>query len=313
MLIDRLRTSAILIAITVTLLYLDANYSVEGAEGLWLLPLLLFFAVGTARDLGGLIAGSGRPLDRPAALLTTALIAVSAAIPLMWPLVGAVYPESCPVGMIGWPVIASVASVFIILIREMIRFRHDVTDTLERAMAGVFVAIYAGLPMALLVGLRALGDGRWGLAALLTTIAVTKSADVGAYFVGSSLGRHKLIPRLSPGKTREGAIGGIVAATLMAAACLQWLFPWIATGAGVALSEDPSLSTGLPSLVWALILGPVLALAGIVGDLAESLVKRAAGAKDSGDWLPGLGGVWDVTDSLIAAVMPAFVAFAAAA
>ena len=56
-------------------------------------------------------------------------------------------------------------------------------------------------------------------------------------------------------------------------------------------------------------LGPILTLAGLAGDLAESLVKRACGAKDSGNWLPGLGGVWDVTDSLIAAVMPAFLCF----
>jgi phosphatidate cytidylyltransferase len=136
---------------------------------------------------------------------------------------------------------------------------------------------------------------------------VTKSADAGAYFTGKTLGRHKLIPRLSPGKTWEGAIGGIVTSTLVALACLTWLFPESSNAPGSA----PSIAL-LASPLWgALLLGPLLSLSGMVGDLAESLVKRDAGAKDSGDWLPGLGGVWDVTDSLIAAAMPAFLCFSA--
>jgi phosphatidate cytidylyltransferase len=157
--------------------------------------------------------------------------------------------------------------------------------------------------MAMLVALRGLHTGNWGLAALITMIAVTKSADAGAYFTGKAIGKHKLIPRLSPGKTWEGAIGGILASTLTAVACLTWLFPTLPnTGAGGALSSPIS---------GALLLGPLLAISGMVGDLAESLVKRDCGAKDSGDWLPGLGGVWDVTDSLIAAVLPAYLCFVA--
>ena len=78
--------------------------------------------------------------------------------------------------------------------------------------------------------LRSLGDGNWGLAAVLTMIAVTKSTDAGAYFSGKTFGKHKLIPRLSPGKTREGAVGGIVIATIVAFVCLKWLFPAIAGG-----------------------------------------------------------------------------------
>ncbi len=155
-----------------------------------------------------------------------------------------------------------------------------------------------------------MGVGNWGLAALLTTIAVTKSTDAGAYFSGKTLGKHKLIPRLSPGKTREGAVGGILTATIVAFGCLQWLFPAVA-GAAAGPVATPSIP-GIDQPLWgALVLGPLLALTGMVGDLAESLIKRDSGAKDSGNWLPGLGGVWDVTDSLIAAVMPAFLCFAA--
>ncbi|WP_040770873.1 phosphatidate cytidylyltransferase, partial [Novipirellula maiorica] len=147
------------------------------------------------------------------------------------------------------------------------------------------------------------GSGNWGLAALITMIAVTKSTDAGAYFVGRAVGRHKLIPRLSPGKTWEGAVGGMLTSTIVAFACLHWLFP--------AMAPTTNAITLIQCIIGAIVLGPVLAIAGMLGDLAESLVKRDAGVKDSGSWLPGLGGVWDVTDSLIAAVMPAFLCFAA--
>ena len=223
---------------------------------------------------------------------------------------GAVYPADCPVGELGWIVMGGIAAVFISLMTEMKRYRSDEKGTIERTFSGVFVSAYAGLPFALMVALRSLGDGNWGLAALLTMIAVTKSADAGAYFAGKTFGKHKLIPRLSPGKTWQGLAGGIVTATIVAFACLQWLFPAIA---GVA--SGPVATPSVPGLdaswLGAIVLGPLLAVAGLIGDLAESMIKRDSLAKDSGTLLPGLGGVWDVTDSLIATVLPAFLCFAA--
>lgn len=310
MLIDRLKTSAVLISITALLLYLDATMSPTGAEGIWLLPLLLFFSLGTAWDISGLLSNSGRPIHRRATLLATAIITLSACLPMMWPLFGSEYPPNCPVGKLGWIIIASVASVFLLLLAEMMDYGKGPAGAIERTCGGVFVSVYVGLPMALLVSLRSLGDGNWGLAAILTMIAVTKSTDAGAYFSGKTFGKHKLIPRLSPGKTREGAAGGILIATIVAFVCLKWLFPAIATGASgpVEVATIP----GLDQPLWgALCLGPILAITGMIGDLAESLVKRDSNAKDSGNLLPGLGGIWDVTDSLIAAVMPAFVCFVA--
>jgi phosphatidate cytidylyltransferase len=149
-------------------------------------------------------------------------------------------------------------------------------------------------------------------------IIVTKSTDAGAYFSGKALGgkllgSKKLIPRLSPGKTREGALGGIIIATIVAFLCLKWLFPWIVSLAGPTPADVPAppIAALANPIFGALLLGPLLAVSGMIGDLAESLVKRDSGAKDSGNWLPGLGGVWDVTDSLTAAIMPAFLCFAA--
>jgi len=118
---------------------------------------------------------------------------------------------------------------------------------------------------------------RAGIDLLLWTFIITWSTDIGAYFVGRRFGHRKLAPAISPGKTFEGLYGGIAAATLFGGA---WV---IATGLGIAL----------------LALAPFLAIAAQAGDLFESSMKRRAGVKDSGTWLPGHGGALDRLDGLV--------------
>ena len=309
MLKDRLLSASILVLIVLAALYLDVNHPFAGVAGLWLVPLLLFFALGTAWDISSLLAGSGRAISRRVALFATAIVTLSACMPMLWPLVGSEYPNPCPVGELGWIVMAAISATFLVLMGEMNRFANQETQIIERTCGAIFVSMYVGLPMALFIAMRSMGTGDWGLAAMLTTIAVTKAADTGAYFTGKSIGKHKLVPRLSPGKTREGAVGGIVIATIVAFVCLKWLFPALADP-GSGPSATPSIP-GIDQPIWgAMILGPLLAIVGMIGDLAESLVKRTCDAKDSGSLLPGMGGVWDVTDSLIATIMPAFLCFA---
>ncbi len=330
MLKDRLRTSTVLIAIVTCLLYLDGQHSIVEAEGLWLLPVLLFFAAGTAHDAASMLGKSGRPVHLRAAVFGTLLITGMGYVPHLWSLTGSSYPVDCPVGRMGWLVLGSAFSVFILLGVEMSKYGTDSekadndansesshptqppssSGAIERVCNGSFIVIYAGLPLALLVAMRGLGTGNWGLAALLTTIAVTKSTDSGAYFTGKAIGKHKLIPRLSPGKTWEGSIGGVLTAIVVAYACLRWLFPAIA-GDSLPPSAAPSIPLLSTPLIGAIVLGGLLAVSGMLGDLAESLVKRECGAKDSGHLLPGLGGVWDVTDSLIVAAIPAYLCFSA--
>jgi phosphatidate cytidylyltransferase len=305
---NRLISSAILIAGTLLLLWLDLKHPLGSVVAIWLVPLLLFFAMGTALDLATMLRASGRSISRRWVLATSAMVTLSPCVPMLWPIFGSVYPPDCPVGMLGWIVVAVVSAIFLFLIREILVYQPGREGVLARTLAGVFASVYVGVPMALLVVIRSLGTTHfavngavsvtWGLAALVTTIATTKSSDAGAYFTGKAFGRHKLIPQLSPGKTWEGAVGGIAVAVLVSYGCFVWLIPALANVTN-------------PAPWWApLIFGTVCAITGLVGDLAESMVKRESGVKDSGKTLPGLGGVWDVTDSLIGAVMPAWIMLA---
>jgi phosphatidate cytidylyltransferase len=115
------------------------------------------------------------------------------------------------------------------------------------------------------------------LALVLWIFIVTWATDIGAYLVGSALGRRKLAPSISPGKTVEGLYGGIVAAAVLAGG-------WV-----LVTDLNPTL----------LALAPLFALAAQGGDLFESWMKRRAKVKDSGTWLPGHGGLFDRLDGLI--------------
>jgi len=135
--------------------------------------------------------------------------------------------------------------------------------------------VYALVPALALLWIRE--RDAHGLDLLLWVFIVTWSTDIGAYFVGRAIGRRKLAPSISPGKTVEGLYGGIAAATLLGGA-----WAWF-TGLGGAL----------------LALAPVLAVAAQAGDLFESSMKRRAGVKDSASWLPGHGGALDRLDGLV--------------
>ena len=127
---------------------------------------------------------------------------------------------------------------------------------------------------------------------LVSAMAIVWLADIGAYFSGRSLGRHKLAPRVSPGKTWEGVAGGVVAVLACAAALAQWL----PDAADRIFSSHLASNLGWP--LAALVLATI-AVISVVGDLYESLLKRLAGVKDSGRTLPGHGGVLDRIDALI--------------
>jgi phosphatidate cytidylyltransferase len=118
---------------------------------------------------------------------------------------------------------------------------------------------------------------------VLYFILVTKFSDTGAYAVGSLIGRHKMIPRISPGKTWEGFVGAILLSTAASVVFVHFLGGKMA---GMNLGH-------------AAVLGVLLSMTAVVGDLIESLFKREAGVKDSGRLFPGIGGILDLLDSLL--------------
>lgn len=127
------------------------------------------------------------------------------------------------------------------------------------------------------------GIGGNGKFYVLYFIVVTKFSDTGAYSVGSLIGRHKMIPRISPGKTWEGFGGAIL----------------VSTGASLLFAHF--LGAKMFGMKWqhAVILGVILSTTAVIGDLIESLFKREAGVKDSGKFFPGIGGILDLLDSLL--------------
>jgi phosphatidate cytidylyltransferase len=140
--------------------------------------------------------------------------------------------------------------------------------------------MYVALLGSHLIGVR-MGFPQQRAAHLLSFFfLVIMGSDTGAYYTGRAFGRHKLAPKISPGKTWEGAVGGMLASLLMAAVAHYWFFP-----------ELP-LKLALP-------LAALMNILGVLGDLTESALKRGAGAKDAAQILPGHGGLLDRLDSLL--------------
>jgi phosphatidate cytidylyltransferase len=161
------------------------------------------------------------------------------------------------------------------------------------SIAGTILAVaYVGLLGSFIIQLRWF-DGRYhGLVPIVYLIATAKGADTGAFATGRIAGRHKLWPRLSPNKTIEGAVGGLVAgvaAALIVAAIARFLLD-------------------VPTLSWpaAAGFGLIVGLAAQLGDLMESMIKRDCARKDASTAVPGFGGVLDVVDSLLFAAPVAF-------
>ena len=155
---------------------------------------------------------------------------------------------------------------------------------------------YASAPAALSLGGRSFTIAAGGLL-LLLPVLVTWASDIGAYAVGRTMGKHKLIPSVSPGKTVEGAIGGLLASMLVAAVYTRYV---LHPSAHLTFRMTPA---------GVLVFGALVSVAAQIGDLAESLLKREAGVKDSSQIIPGHGGILDRFDSLLFVLPVSYVLF----
>jgi phosphatidate cytidylyltransferase len=149
-------------------------------------------------------------------------------------------------------------------------------EALASVSATLFPALYIGLPIAALIGIRAIGGPRVLFLLMLTVIV----SDTSQYYTGRLFGRRPLAPAVSPKKTVEGAVGGLVFGTALFAVVGMWWLP------------------ALP-IAFRVLLGLTLVALGIAGDLFESMLKRSAGVKDSSALIPGHGGILDRIDALL--------------
>ena len=179
---------------------------------------------------------------------------------------------------IFWP-----ATIIIIFVRQL--SRENTFEALGGLATTLFGLAYVAALFSYFFYIRT-SDPAHGAQLVLFLIFVTKMADVGAYAVGNLVGRHTLVPRISPRKTVEGAVGAVILGAIAAVVAQPLL-------AGQTIFGRP------PTPVLTAILGLILGIMGQLGDLAESLLKRDCQVKDTGSILPGLGGVLDVVDSLL--------------
>jgi phosphatidate cytidylyltransferase len=196
-------------------------------------------------------------------------------------------------------IVAAFAATIVAFVFLTIAMRRENLATgYPAAAASAFAFAYIALPLAMLVQLRQ----QWaGAFLILYLLLVVWSGDIFAYFVGKSMGRHLMAPRISPKKTWEGAAASLLASLLIGGTLfyysaqvsttfLQW---------GLIQRRDGMFGLEKPALLPVLALTAVLNIAAQLGDLVESLIKRGANVKDSGAILPGHGGMLDRIDALL--------------
>ena len=180
-----------------------------------------------------------------------------------------------------WPEAVPLHPVLLLTLAATLLFhllsKQDLSRSLVDISVLIFGTLYIGFALGHLLLTRALPDG---IFLVFFVILVTWAGDTGAYYAGVSMGRTPLAPRISPNKTVEGLLGGCLLAVVIALIARAWFIPSF-------------------TIVDAVVLGILLTVTGLIGDLSESMFKRGAGVKDSGGLIPGHGGMLDRLDSLL--------------
>ena len=202
------------------------------------------------------------------------------------------YDPARPQAALSFILLSFVVVVMVSFVVQSLQFEKPGRATL-RIAGTLFVLGYVGLLGSFIIQMRWFEGRHEGLVALLFLVSAAKGADTGAYTVGRLAGRHKLWPALSPQKTIEGAIGGLI----------------FAVAASLIVAAISRYGLELPVLTWghAALFGLIIGIVAQIGDLMESMIKRDCERKDASDAVPGFGGILDVADSLLFAGPVAFV------
>jgi phosphatidate cytidylyltransferase len=244
------------------------------SPGAAILPVALGIALLASREMATILMGKG--------IAASKRIMSAAAIAGL--LVSSQAPSVFDSGFRVTDAVAlvSTAAVVVLALAMIFYARNRSVEGVVAATGGALLSfVYLGLMFGSMLAIRR-EHSAW---ILLWVLLVTKACDIGAWFTGRAIGRHKLIPWLSPGKTWEGLAGGVV-------------FASIVSYVGLAILEA-QLHLSRPPLIYAILPGVIFGVVGQAGDLVESVFKRDAGKKDSGHSVPGMGGVLDVLDSAL--------------
>jgi phosphatidate cytidylyltransferase len=266
----RLLLGTLLIAALVVLCWLD--HATTALPGAWLLPVAVAAALLGTKETLDLAALAGMRPPCWTVYVGNVLLVMSAwavALDPSWQT-----PSLLLLGIMALLVIFGAMSQY-----------EKPGGNMADVAGGVFALVYVGLMLWFAVQLRI----TWGVGALAAWVIVVKMGDTGAYTVGRLIGRHKMAPSISPSKTIEGAIGALAFACFGSWAAFKWIVPFT--------TRNPQLHPGF-SWGW-IVFGLLVGAAGMMGDLAESMLKRDVGVKDSSTWMPGFGGVLDILDSLL--------------
>lgn len=238
--------------------------------------LIVLLAFPVQSELGNLIKNSGGHLFKSVTIPASIVFATS----FYWFQMGAAseLPRMCLVSLL-------VPAFSFLALFAAQAFKFGTSGTIRNVSAGFFSIMYLGFLCAFMVAIRI----QWGPWLLLTFIFTVKGSDIGAYTLGKLFGKHKMCPKISPGKTWEGLAGAVLFGTLV--------------------SLGFSCFCDTMSLPQAVGFGAVFGVLGQLGDLIESMIKRDALQKDSSCCIPGFGGLLDIVDSLLATAPAGFLFF----
>jgi len=272
----RVAISSLLVPSLIGIFYLDQQV---GEPAFFLLLLVEFLAIRGVWEMSELIRPRLPDLNLPVMMLCVVAVVLGG----WWPHLRPDPPRYLDLTPLA------LALCFSVMLLCVVEARRFVAPGKSWELLGVelLIVFFLGLLLTMTAQLRWVAGADAGYLVLGSLVLCTKMADVGAYFAGKNLGRHKLAPVLSPGKTWEGAVGGLLAGGISA-----WL--WLKFATPLFLPEAVPCAWYI-----AILYGALVSLAGMAGDLCESLLKRDVDRKDSAALFPGFGGMLDLLDSVL--------------